>query len=167
MTKAITVMATRQGVYDHFREEGDVFEIRKDEDFSKFWMVKVSNAEALALQKAAEKLPEAERHVVDTSAVDNAELQALRAELAEKNAEIDRLTRNKSVTASDKAKDAPNSKNEGDGNEKSAADVLKMANDPSVEFMTFKAAARKLLGEATPSTKAEIIAALEDKATAP
>lgn len=154
MTEAMTVMATRQGVYDHFREEGAVFEIRKEEDFSNFWMVKVSDVEALALQKAAQKQPEASRHVVDTTVVDNSELEALRAQLAERNAEIDRLTRN-----------AP--AKQADVNEKSAADVLKMASDPAVEFMTFKAAARKVLGDATPSTKAEIIAALEDKATAP
>ncbi|WP_312808769.1 hypothetical protein [Agrobacterium cavarae] len=160
MTDAITVMATRQGVYDHFREEGDVFEIRKEGDFSKFWMVKVSDAEALKLQKAAQKQPEAERHVVDTTVVDNAELEALRAQLAERNAEIERLTRNNPGKAA-----KTDDKNA--GGEKSAAEVLKMANDPSVEFMTFKAAAKKVLGDATPSTKAEIIAALEDKATAP
>lgn len=154
MTEAITVMAIRQGVYDHFREEGDVFEIRKEDDFSAFWMVKVSGAEALALQKAAQRQPEASRHVVDTTVIDNSELEGLRIQLAEKNAEIERLRRN----APGKQADAP---------EKSAADVLKMANDPSVEFMTFKAAARKVLGDATPPTKAEIIAALEDKATAP
>lgn len=154
MTEAITVMAIRQGVYDHFREEGDVFEIRKEDDFSAFWMVKVSDAEALALQKAAQRQPEASRHVVDTTVIDNSELEGLRIQLAEKNAEIERLTRN----VPGKQADAP---------EKSAADVLKMANDPTVEFMTFKAAARKVLGDATPSTKAEIIAALEDKATAP
>lgn len=52
------------------------------------------------------------------------------------------------------------------GGEKSAGeakpvdDVLAMAEDPQVKFMTFKAEAGKLLGDATPATKAEIVAAL-------
>ncbi|CDN96086.1 hypothetical protein BN949_05261 [Agrobacterium tumefaciens] len=161
MTK--TVMATQQGTYGHIREYGDVFQLTDDKHFSKRWMVDVTSAEAKALQKAAQAVPEAERHVVDTSVVDNAELEGLRAQIAEKDAEIERLKRNKAP----KAKDATAGKNEGNDADASAADVLKLANDPSVEFMTFKAAARKVLGEATPSTKAEIIAALEDKATAP
>jgi hypothetical protein len=41
-----------------------------------------------------------------------------------------------------------------------ASDVLKMASD-GTPFPTFKAAASKLLGDATPSTKVEIIEALE------
>lgn len=51
-----------------------------------------------------------------------------------------------------------------DGEPKTAADVLKMA---SGQFLTFKAAATKLLGENTPAKKEDIIAALEDLATKP
>lgn len=47
---------------------------------------------------------------------------------------------------------------------KSAAEVLGMADG---NFMAFKSAASKLLGDATPSKKDEIIAALEDMATRP
>jgi hypothetical protein len=53
------------------------------------------------------------------------------------------------------------------GEPKTAQEVLAMANDPSVQFMTFKAAAAKLLGEKTPSKKDEIVAALEELATQP
>jgi hypothetical protein len=53
----------------------------------------------------------------------------------------------------------------GDG--KSATEVLAMANDTGVPFMTFKSAATKLLGEKTPASKADIVAALEDLATQP
>ena len=147
MTK--TVMATRAGVYGHFREEGEVFEIATENHFSAFWMSEISPEEALALQVAARKRTEDQRQGIDRSHVDNAEIEALQAEIAQKNAEIERLMRNAPVAAV----------------EKTAAEVVKMASDPGVEFMTFKAAARKLLGEATPSTKAEIIAALEDKAS--
>ncbi|RWF41602.1 MAG: hypothetical protein EOS46_27810 [Mesorhizobium sp.] len=45
---------------------------------------------------------------------------------------------------------------------KSAADVLAMANS---NFMSFKSAAKKLLGDETPENKADIVAALEDLAT--
>lgn len=50
---------------------------------------------------------------------------------------------------------------------KSVTDVLAMATDPNVQFMSFKAAASKLLGEKTPAKKDEIIAALEELATQP
>ncbi|EJL54874.1 hypothetical protein PMI09_02190 [Rhizobium sp. CF122] len=50
---------------------------------------------------------------------------------------------------------------------KTAAEVLAMAGDGSVQFMTFKAAAKELLGDKTPASKAEIVAALEDLATQP
>jgi hypothetical protein len=50
---------------------------------------------------------------------------------------------------------------------KTAAEVLAMANDPAVPFMTFKSAAAKLLGDAVPAKKPEIIAALEELATKP
>lgn len=53
------------------------------------------------------------------------------------------------------------------GDTKTAADVLAMANDTSVPFMTFKSAATKLLGEKTPASKADIVAALEELATQP
>lgn len=47
---------------------------------------------------------------------------------------------------------------------KSAAEVLAMANG---NFMSFKSAASKILGENTPSKKDEIVAALEELATKP
>jgi len=50
---------------------------------------------------------------------------------------------------------------------KTALEVLEMAKDPNVQFMSFKAAANKLLGEKTPAKKDEIIAALEELATQP
>lgn len=50
---------------------------------------------------------------------------------------------------------------------KSVTEVLAMASDPGVQFMSFKSAASKLLGEKTPKTKDEIIAALEELATQP
>lgn len=57
---------------------------------------------------------------------------------------------------------------EGGGASKSVTDVLAMATDPNVQFMSFKAAAAKLLGaEKTPAKKDEIIAALEELATMP
>ncbi|WMT85574.1 hypothetical protein NO932_11610 [Pelagibacterium sp. 26DY04] len=46
---------------------------------------------------------------------------------------------------------------------KTAAEVLELADG---NFMTFKAAASKVLGDDTPSTKDEIIAALKAKADA-
>lgn len=145
MTKMVA--ATRAGVYGHFREEGAVFEIATEAHFSSFWMSEISPEEALALQTAARKRADDQRQGIDRSHVDNAEIEALQAEIAQKNAEIERLMRVGPVSAV----------------EKTAAEVVKMASDPGVEFMTFKAAARKLIGEATPSTKAEIIAALEDR----
>lgn len=47
---------------------------------------------------------------------------------------------------------------------KTPAEVLAMADG---SFMAFKSAATKLLGDATPAKKAEIIAALEELATNP
>lgn len=156
MTK--TVMAIGPGTYGHYREEGAVFELTDDKHFSKRWMVEITEKDAKRLQKAAASEGEAERHVVDTSVVDNAELEALRAQLAEASAENDRLRRSQKPKLEKVAEDEPT---------KSAAEVLAMANDPAVEFMTFKAAARKVLGSDVPSTKAEIVSALEDKATQP
>jgi len=161
MTKAITVIATRQGVYDHFREEGDVFEVRDDRHFSKNWMQKVSTSDAKKLHAAEAEHGEAEVHVVDTSSENNPELERLRAELLAKSKELDELR------AAGKAPATSTDGKKDDQPEKTAAEVLAMNSDPSVDFMTFKAAARKILGSDTPSTKAEIIAALEDKATTP
>jgi hypothetical protein len=50
---------------------------------------------------------------------------------------------------------------------KTALEVLAMATADGVPFMTFKAAAAKLLGDKTPSKKDELIAALEELATQP
>ncbi|TRD06846.1 MULTISPECIES: hypothetical protein [unclassified Mesorhizobium] len=47
---------------------------------------------------------------------------------------------------------------------KSATEVLAMADG---NFMAFKSAATKLLGDKTPDKKAEIVAALEELATQP
>lgn len=58
------------------------------------------------------------------------------------------------------------SNQDGDG-PKTALEVLEMAKDQNVQFMSFKSAAKKLLGEKTPSTKDEIVAALEELATQP
>lgn len=58
---------------------------------------------------------------------------------------------------------------EGDGGggdqPKTAAEVLAMVD--TVHFQTFKAEAIKVLGEGAPSNKADLIAALEERATAP
>lgn len=48
---------------------------------------------------------------------------------------------------------------------KTAAEVLAMAD--KVHFQTFKAEAAKVLGDNMPSKKDEIVAALEERATAP
>jgi hypothetical protein len=79
-----------------------------------------------------------------------AEIARLAGLLAERDAEIAKLKEAKS--------DEP---------AKTPADVLAMANDPNVPFMSFKSAAAKLLGDKTPSKKDEIVAALEDLATQP
>jgi len=50
------------------------------------------------------------------------------------------------------------------GDAKTAAEVLALADG---NFMAFKSAAAKLLGDRTPDKKAEIVAALEDLATQP
>ncbi|MDX0930582.1 hypothetical protein GOE05_24240 [Sinorhizobium medicae] len=80
----------------------------------------------------------------------DAELDRLRAQLAERDAELAKL------------KEAQQEEQP-----KTAAEVLAMANDPNVQFMSFKSAASKLLGEKTPGKKDEIVAALEDLATKP
>lgn len=58
------------------------------------------------------------------------------------------------------------SNQDGDGL-KTALEVLEMAKDQNVQFMSFKSAAKKLLGDKTPGTKDEIVAALEELATQP
>jgi hypothetical protein len=50
---------------------------------------------------------------------------------------------------------------------KTALEVLEIAKDQNVQFMSFKSAAKKLLGDKTPGTKDEIVAALEELATQP
>ncbi|RUX08221.1 MAG: hypothetical protein EOS71_00520 [Mesorhizobium sp.] len=52
----------------------------------------------------------------------------------------------------------------GGADAKSAADVLAMADG---NFMAFKSAAAKLLGDKTPDKKADIVSALEELATQP
>eukprot|EP00873_Tetraselmis_striata_P020725 jgi/Tetstr1/440989/TSEL_029257.t1 len=59
-----------------------------------------------------------------------------------------------------KAKAAPK---KDDDQPKTPAEVLELADG---NFMTFKAAATKVLGDATPATKDEIVAALKAKAEA-
>lgn len=44
---------------------------------------------------------------------------------------------------------------------KTAAEVIAMGNDSNVHFKTFQAAAKEVLGEDCPDTKAEILEALE------
>lgn len=46
---------------------------------------------------------------------------------------------------------------------KTVLEVLEMANAEGVHFKTFEAEAKKLLGDATPSAKAEIVEALKAK----
>ncbi|SFH29424.1 hypothetical protein [Ensifer sp. OV372] len=84
-------------------------------------------------------------------AADNAgsELERLQALLADRDAELAKLKAGQ------------------DEQPKTAAEVLEMAKDPAVQFMSFKSAASKLLGDKTPAKKDEIIAALEDLATQP
>ncbi len=70
------------------------------------------------------------------------------------------------VVADDEERDTAPEGGGGDQDEpKTAAEVLAMAN--TVHFQTFKAEAVKLLGDATPSRKEDIVAALEERATAP
>lgn len=86
-----------------------------------------------------------------TATADNtgSELERLQALLADRDAELAKL------------------KAQQEEPPKTAAEVLEMAKDPAVQFMSFKAAAAKLLGDKTPAKKDEIIAALEDLATKP
>lgn len=50
---------------------------------------------------------------------------------------------------------------------KTAAEILAMAADNSVRFMSFKGEAAKLLGSDLPAKKADIVAILEELATKP
>ena len=68
------------------------------------------------------------------------------------------LSRGKGKTA------VTNPKAEDGDSPKTASDVLALADG---NFMAFKSAASKLLGDKTPGNKAEIIAALEELATQP
>lgn len=49
---------------------------------------------------------------------------------------------------------------------KSVDEVLAMAEDSNVQFMTFKAEATKILGDGAPSKKDDLIAALKAKQSA-
>ncbi|WP_018900415.1 hypothetical protein [Rhizobium sp. 2MFCol3.1] len=80
------------------------------------------------------------------------EIKGLRKQLADREAELAKLKANA------KQDEEP---------PKTAAEVLAMASNPEVQFMTFKAAATKLLGDKTPAKKDEIVAALEELATQP
>lgn len=92
------------------------------------------------------------------------EIDQLRRQLEEKDDEIGRLT---SLLADRDAELSTLKDAKSDEPPKTPADVLAMANDPSVPFMSFKSAAAKLLGDKIPSKKDEIVAALEDLATQP
>jgi len=77
--------------------------------------------------------------------------------LASKDAEIAELRKQLAAKAKPGKADEPT-------DVKTAADVLALADG---NFMAFKSAASKLLGDKTPEKKAEIVAALEDLATKP
>jgi hypothetical protein len=64
-------------------------------------------------------------------------------------------------------KEARNAASKGTVETKTAEQVLAMADDEDVPFMSFKAAATKLLGNETPSEKDEIVLALMEAATKP
>jgi hypothetical protein len=64
-------------------------------------------------------------------------------------------------------KDAKAGPEEGQGQPKTPEEVIAMADNKDVPFMSFKAAAAKLLGEKTPSKKDEIVTALMELATQP
>ncbi|TAW01661.1 hypothetical protein ELI24_08920 [Rhizobium ruizarguesonis] len=95
--------------------------------------------------------PDASGPTLKAVAADTAsELDGLKKQLAERDAEIEKL---KATKADEPAK--------------TPAEVLAMASNPDVQFMTFKSAAARLLGDKTPSKKDEIVAALEELATKP
>lgn len=66
-----------------------------------------------------------------------------------------------------KAKGGKAKKDEEASDTKSVTEVLAMADDKDVPFMSFKAAASKLLGDKTPPKKDEIVLALMELATKP
>ncbi|WP_313522534.1 hypothetical protein [Shinella sp.] len=92
------------------------------------------------------------------------EIDQLRQQTEEKDTEIARLGGLLADREADLAKLRATS---GDETPKTPADVLAMANDANVPFMSFKSAAAKVLGDKTPAKKDEIIAALEELATQP
>lgn len=83
--------------------------------------------------------------------------EALSAEAREKDGTIDGLKRQ----IDDRDRTIADLRTE--TSTKAASLVLAMFEDPNVHFQTAKAEARKILGEATPETKDEIIAALQAK----
>lgn len=147
-SKALQGIHTLDGVV--YIPPGETVDVQLDETL-------LSHAKALDFLKIKgepEKsdLGNADKSGATTSDTDalNAEITGLKAKLAERDAEIEKL---KSAKQEDPAK--------------TPAEVLAMATNPEVQFMTFKAAAAKLLGEKTPAKKDEIVAALEDLATQP
>jgi len=92
------------------------------------------------------------------------EVDQLRGEIEDKDAEINRLT---ALLASRDIEIAKGKEEKADEPAKTAPEVIAMAGDPNVPFMSFKSAAAKLLGDKTPSKKDEIIAALEELAMQP
>jgi hypothetical protein len=79
-------------------------------------------------------------------------------------AQIDALDR-EGVKVKAKGGKAKEEKPKDDDQPKTAAEVLAIAE--TAHFQTFKAEAAKVLGDGTPSTKDEIIAALTELATKP
>jgi len=92
------------------------------------------------------------------------EIDQLRWQIEAQNAEVVRLT---NLMAERDAELSKFREAKSDEPVKTPADVLAMATDATVQFMSFKAAATKLLGDKTPSKKDEIVAALEELATQP
>lgn len=62
--------------------------------------------------------------------------------------------------------DLPDDEPDAEHNTKTVAEVLAMADD-GTPFMTFRSAAAKVLGDACPAKKPEIVAALMELATKP
>ena len=89
--------------------------------------------------------------VVDARELTEAQIEALAKDGVKVTAKADK------AKADEKPADEP----------KTAAEVLAMATAEGVHFQTFAAEARKLLGDKTPSSKDDIVKALEELATAP
>lgn len=96
-------------------------------------------------------------HSVGRAWLDAGVIEIVGEELATKPAPIAPSTPGQNGTAGDPNADQP----------KAVAEVLAMASDGSVHFMSFKAEAAKLLGADLPAKKAEIVAMLEELATKP